>query len=580
MGRINEAMRRLAGAPDAPRDAPAASDAKSLSTLEQYSKERSPAPDDDAEFMRRELRGVPNHAPSARREPVQTTPSLGKPALVGVPPPPAAATAEMEPEKLIDVAQIADYVGFVGRALLRHKALSAAAFLVTIGLTATAALMWPETWEVESKLLVQRNDTMAHLVNPGRTIRPEAETPTNAAEEIVLRRDNLISVIQQTNLMAEWERTRVPLLRAKDRVFRLLWGEPTDEERLDAMVGTLEKNMRVSTGQSGNVVNFDVSWRDPRMAYEIADKAIQNFLQDRKQGQTSAIADSIAILERSQKALEAQVEKTIAELPKRPGPRVVRSSPLPAAVALTPEAAGPPPELTAKLARAKAALDGRQQDFMRLEGQRRAELAQLQARLAAATTIYTEGHPTIVGLRQSVAVLARESPEEQSVRRAVEVLEQEYDALNATVLAQTQHSEDAKRAAALASVTRAGSSVELPPTDYSGLFGEANDPTSLRLKVELSQLAALRERVSAARAELSSSQAGFKYQYNIIRPPQIPRRPVGPNVPAIIAAGILGSILLAILVAVSADLTSGRIVEPWQVERQVGVPVAVRMSAL
>jgi uncharacterized protein involved in exopolysaccharide biosynthesis len=561
-------MRRLTGADPAVEPPP-------VPTLEQYTKERSPAPDDILIEEPRPMRTPPRRE-VASAPPAPVVVAMPTPVLAG-PPPPLARLPEPEPEKLIDVQQIADYVGFVGRAILRHKALSFTTFLVTLALTGAGATLWPETWEVEAKLLVQGNEVMSSLVNPTRTIPREAEAPTRAAEEIVLRRDNLIAVIQEVDLMTEWERTRPPLFRLKDRVFEFIRGELTEEEKLDSMVGMLEKGLLVSTSANG-VINFDVTWRDRRLAYEIADKAIDNFLQDRRRGETAAITDSISILDKSVHELEAQVNRTIAELPKRPTPRAVRAAPV-APIVPIPTASGPSPELSAKLARVKESLEARRQDFMRLEGQRRQELAQLQARLAAAKTVYTEGHPTVVNLRQSAAALSRESPEEQSVRRAVEALEQEYDSLNATVLASTQSSEEARQAALRAAAAR--TAYEAPPPDYLGLLGtEASDPTSLRLKVELAQLAAVRERANAARAELSSSQAGFKYQYNVIRPPQLPRNPSGPNIPAILVAGGLGALLLAVFVALSADLTSGLIVEPWQVERQVGVPVAIRMPAL
>ena len=46
---------------------------------------------------------------------------------------------------------------------------------------------------------------------------------------------------------------------------------------------------------------------------------------------------------------------------------------------------------------------------------------------------------------------------------------------------------------------------------------------------------------------------------------------------AILAAGALASLLLAVVAAVTADVARGRILEPWQVERLVGVPVSVRL---
>jgi hypothetical protein len=108
--------------------------------------------------------------------------------------------------------------------------------------------------------------------------------------------------------------------------------------------------------------------------------------------------------------------------------------------------------------------------------------------------------------------------------------------------------------------------------------GDPTEPVSLRLKVEMAQLAAVRERANAARAELSSSQVGFKYQYSVLRPAQLPRQPVAPNVPAILGAGAIASLLLAVAVALGIDVASGLVLETWQIERQVGVPVSLRIS--
>ena len=47
--------------------------------------------------------------------------------------------------------------------------------------------------------------------------------------------------------------------------------------------------------------------------------------------------------------------------------------------------------------------------------------------------------------------------------------------------------------------------------------------------------------------------------------------------PLFLVAGVLVSVLLAAMAAVAADLSSGRILEPWQIERQLGVPVALTL---
>ena len=66
----------------------------------------------------------------------------------------------------------------------------------------------------------------------------------------------------------------------------------------------------------------------------------------------------------------------------------------------------------------------------------------------------------------------------------------------------------------------------------------------------------------------------------MVRPPQLPRAPIAPNVVAIAAAGTIASLLLALAFAIAADLLTGRALEAWQVERQVRAPIAARVSTL
>ena len=95
----------------------------------------------------------------------------------------------------------------------------------------------------------------------------------------------------------------------------------------------------------------------------------------------------------------------------------------------------------------------------------------------------------------------------------------------------------------------------------------------MRLRSELTQLESVLERTDGARIELAVSEAAFKYRYVVIRPAQLPKEPVKPNVNLVLAAGFVGSLLLALAVVVGKDLLSNQILEPWQVERQLGLPV-------
>jgi len=230
--------------------------------------------------------------------------------------------------------------------------------------------------------------------------------------------------------------------------------------------------------------------------------------------------------------------------------------------------------VTVRLARLRSALEERQQEAARLEGVHTQQVAEAQARLSAALTIYTEGHPTVQALKQTVARLSAEPAELVAARREASALETQYDELSTRVGALTARAEQDRLMSQIEAATPAASMELMRPST-----GEA-DPTGLRLKNQMAELAMVQARGSAARAELASAQAGFKYQYSVVRPPQLPRAPIAPNVVAIAGAGTVASLLLALAFAIAADLMTGRALEAWQVERQVRAPIAVRVSTL
>ena len=492
--------------------------------------------------------------------------------------------SEVPADGLVDTQLLVDWLGFVARSVWRHRILAVASCLAAFGAVWFAAAQWPKTYESYGRLLVTRNELMSSLVNPGRTIPREDSAPTWAAQEIVRSRENLLAIMKETNLIEEWERSRTPLQRLKDRMVAWLRGPTTETARVDALAGLMEARIQVTTDGEG-IVNFNVRWPNASLAYQITDKAMRNFLEHRRVSEISAIEDSIAILDRSVGEIEAQVNMTIGELRRRergaPTPRrqVRTAQPVPARQASPPLPTGPSAESTVRLARLKSALELRQQEMARLSEARAQQMAETQASLLAAQTVYTEGHPTVLALRQTMAQLSRESPELAAARREAQTLESEYDLLSTRVSVETENAERARAEMSQLATATPAPTPTVPAVDVPSLMngGDPSEPVSLRLRVEMAQLAGVRERANAARAELSSSQEGFKHQYSILRPAQFPRQPVAPNMPMIYGAGFFASVLLALAVALLADLASGLILEAWQVERQVGVPISLRI---
>jgi uncharacterized protein involved in exopolysaccharide biosynthesis len=489
---------------------------------------------------------------------------------------------ESENERLIDTDLILNWLKFTAGSIWRNRVIAAVTCAVTFGTIWALAVTWPKTYHSYGRLLVQQNEVMPSLVNPNRTVPQEGAAPTWAAQEIVRSRQNLLAIMKEINLLEEWERSRPALAKARDWIFSWVRESPGEAARLEALAGVLEERIQVvsETEGSDGIVTFTAQWRDPRIAHQLVDKSMHNFLEYRRVTQMSAISDSIVILDRSIQDLESQINTTISQLRRRSTTRpaaIRRTGPATRAALPT----GPSPETTVRLARLKSALELRQQEVMRQDAARAQQLAETQARLAAAQTIYTDGHPTVVALRQAMSQLSREPPELAAARREAQNLELEYDALSTKISVETEAAERAK-AAMSQQPSFTSVSAPVPSVDIASLIngGDPTEPVSLRLRVEMAQLAAVRERANAARAELASSEVGFKYQYSILRPAQLPRRPIAPNVPLILAAGAVFSLLLAVAVALGLDLFRGRILEAWQVERQVGVPVSLRVPKL
>ncbi|MEO5728208.1 MAG: hypothetical protein ABI134_24580, partial [Byssovorax sp.] len=102
-------------------------------------------------------------------------------------------------------------------------------------------------------------------------------------------------------------------------------------------------------------------------------------------------------------------------------------------------------------------------------------------------------------------------------------------------------------------------------------------PARARLAAGVQKYEDLRARVDSARIELNTAMAAFKYRYTNVGPAEVPRQPTKPSVPLIVLGGLVLSILLAVAVPAVKDLTSDRLIEPWQA-RRLPIPVLAEVK--
>jgi uncharacterized protein involved in exopolysaccharide biosynthesis len=488
---------------------------------------------------------------------------MSAPLLPGqlAPPPPESAD-------LFDFQQIRDYLGFVRRAVGRHKLLVLGAWVSVMAVAGGALAMLPRTYHVETKILAQQNHVIAALGNPNRSVPRDADAPTRAATETVLRRDNLISLIKQTDLVDQWEATRAPVNRLKDLAVKVIKGEPTEEDKVDALVGLLEKRLQVQIGDGTVMILID--WPNDEMAFRLVEAAQQNFLEARHVSEISSISEAISILEGHAAGVREVIDGALERIQRfdrkqqqQPGRADSRS---PARRAIDRERE----QVNAMLAAKRRAISD-------LEEFRLKRLSELQTKLAELKANYSEAHPEVVSAQQSIAALGKDSVQLVDLKK-------EEEALRAEVARLEQSSKTAPEAAipgaeeALRGPDGEGAAVPRPAAADGEKEEQAVEFAKARLGVALAKYDTLLERIDSAKIELATARAAFKYRYSVVRPPQRPKKAVKPNVPLVLAMGGFAATALAVLAAVLADVRTGRVLESWQVSRLIGVPVIAEVN--
>jgi hypothetical protein len=489
-----------------------------------------------------------------------------------------------------DRQMLRNYASFVLGAIRRHRLLVAAVFVSVMGATVASFFVLPKTYHVETKTLAQPSSAL--------TVRgdgPGAVSLTRVAADTILRQDNLLALIQQTNLLEYTHDHRAPAQRARDAIVKAVRGHNDSEaERLDSLVKVLGDKLVVwtsdnGTSVAGTTVTIALDWPDGPMACRLVDAAQRAFLDARYAREITALAESIDILQRHTSSLQSDIDAAVGAVETM---RVARDGPTAEPVTTAP--GGRPRLVSMRRPVAVHAQDDPehkqlQEDLLAnaraiedLEAVRHHRLGDLQARLAEARMTYTENHPIIEDLRQSIAALSTESVQ-------VARLRSEAASLRAAYAGRGDERGAATPPAVVWTAIPSGSgSTTTPPQMPSDVLRlaldlrEDRDPGMVyargQLRDAMDKYAALRTQIQTAQIDLETAQAAFKYRYTVVTPSRLPRSPTVPNVPLVTLAGLLAALLCGILCAVLTDVRRGRMVERWQLERLLERPILAEIT--
>jgi len=498
--------------------------------------------------------------------------------------------------EIINVRAIWNWIAFGLRAARKRKWTVLGATLVTVSLAAAALMVLPKEYQVRCALLAQHSEVLA-------TRSAKASDPTQTAPETVLSRDNLIGLVKQTKLVEHWQQNRSGLHQLKDKIMAAVFSVPDEEERIRRMAEYLGTKMQVWTNKG--LITIQVMWRDPDMAVQLADAAQQSFLEARRVPGVSTFVESASIMEGHADELRKQVEERLTELqqiraklekeeqdaiqaattPKEEGAK-------PAAVAApasqpVPEPAGPSPAALAKrerLAELPVQIKAKQRILDELESYQRRRLTELQTKLEAERTKYTDNHPAVADIQQQIAVAQSPSPQASRLRQEIAQLESEVQRLSGSLESVT--AEKPKHNFRF-QASRGGPApaVKLSPQD--ALLAELarpqeEDPKTeyarARLGFAIDNYQTLQEQIRLAKLDLDTAQAAFKHRYKVVTPPERPRGPASPKPPLIIAAALISGLFIGLTAAFGLEVRDGIVRESWQVDQFFALPVLAEVQ--
>jgi uncharacterized protein involved in exopolysaccharide biosynthesis len=469
----------------------------------------------------------------------------------------------------LDLEKISGYARFVLGSLKRRKALFALTFAAVVGLSYLVYWIMPRSYHVETQLLAQKNLVIGQLA-AGRAVSDWS--PTRAAAEMVLRRDNLVALVQSANLLGTWDQSRSRASQAKAWLRAKLGGAPlAEEDKLEIIVGTLETALKVETKtdyQGEGTVNIAGDWPDAKTAYRLVTAAQQSFTDARQLLETSSISDAMAILFARATSMRKEIDVTMAAIEERKlqqrggvvrrrggGLRLPRGLGEPALSATERE----------NLQQIQALWDAKKAAIKDLDDTRRHRLNELQTKLLELRATYAESHPSIVDLTQTIETLKEDSPQVAQLRK-------EEAALHAQYLARLPKASDAPSAETAIKPITHDTAVQATLEPASDDDNELTFAKS-QLRQQAEQYDRVLDRIEGARMELETARAASKYRYVVLHPAQVPRDPLKPKASKIIGGGVAVALLLAILAALLADLRSGRAYAPWQLEHALRLPV-------
>lgn len=467
--------------------------------------------------------------------------------------------------------QLTEILPFLRRAIRKHLVVSLLLFAAVTSLGVFASKVIPHKYQTRTRVLFNPEGIRARVIGE----RVESDLGLVSAVDQIFRQENLRGIVQDAKLVENFSERRPPLLRSIDSVRGGGLSALPKTEQIRALMGTLETRLHVEVDHRQPALNIWAEWNDPQTALDITKVARDRFLADRLHGELEVFEQVLEILEEQERGAAREVERRLS-LVENASWRGAPPAATATAVTTTPGETRPRLFMTTRTREAEVdptlvvQLEKVRRTIRELQDPWRNRITALQLQLTDLSASYGPKHPLVLNQEARLKDAQVPPPELEELKRQEAIL--------------VSAIEEASRPITEKVVQSAGgstSSASTPTSTASRTRVEASATLSTeqsKLLLAIQHLNDLSDKIEKTRLELGTAETAFKYRYTIASEPELPRKPLKPTLPLMIALGAtFAGALLALVLGPLLELLSGRLLAPWQI-KTLGIPVLGEVS--
>ncbi len=461
----------------------------------------------------------------------------------------------------ISLDVVRSYLAFARRAIKARRVMVGIVLAIGLVLTVLIVRFVPKTYTCTTVLMAVET-----AVLDGDRGGPRSWA---GASGLIMRHENLTTLIKETGLLKKYSARRPPLLAFKDRIFQALGGPMDDKTLTSVLVGTLETKLTVTI--QDDTLEITVNWSDPVTAAELAAATKDSFLRIRHHAETSAFQEKMAILEAHAGKLREEIDTLAiqlnASLQVKAAEKVAVLKAEAASGVKTPNPTSftarrqtlvsdeQIPELRERLAGMKAKLATAEADRNSRLGTERAKLDELKVK-------FTSNHPQVMAQEERLGLASQVSSDLALLRSETADLESQI------------HQREGMARAGTGAVVASGSAPGRPtaaeplPSEILSLLNrqDADPAVAAQMSGAVVRYGSLRDEVRGAKIALDTAQAAFNHRYQVVIPVEVPSKHAKPNLALVGGACFFLFLLVALALPIGLELRRGVLEERWQVD--------------